>query len=92
MTPQHLSVEEADRDLPRRRVGELFVALELDPLHRCQRDPGRLVVLESAGVVDLDQKVRLVEIDVPRDPLDGLIVEKSDDYPSHFIPTVLTLM
>src|SRR5207248_11424440 len=92
MTSQHLSVQEADRHLARGRVGELLVPLQLDPLHRRERNPGGLVVLETARVVDLDQEVGLVEVEVACDPFDGLVVEKPDDYPGHGIPTVLTLM
>src|SRR5712692_1708871 len=92
MAAQNLAVEEADRHLARGRVGELLVALKLDPLDRGQRDPGGFVVLQAAGIVDLDQEVRLVEIEIASDPFHGLVVEKADDYPGHLIPTVLTLI
>src|SRR4029077_10275934 len=43
------------------------------------------------GVVDLDQEVRLVEIEIPSHPFQGLIVEKANDYLCHLTPTLLTL-
>src|SRR2546430_4928629 len=92
VAPEHLAVEETDRHLAGWRVGQLLVALKLDPLHRGERNPGRLVVLEAAGVVHLDQEVGFVEIEVAGHALNGLVVEEPDDYSSHFIPTVLTLI
>src|SRR5436309_14404136 len=89
---QHLAVKEADRHLAGRPVRQLLVPLELDPLHRREGDPGRLVVLQAPGVIHLDQEVRFVEIEVAGDALDGLVVKEADDYPSHFTPTVLTLI
>src|SRR4029077_7734085 len=90
MAAQHLAVEEPDRDLSGRGLrGKLLVARELNPLDRGQRDPRGLVVLEAAGVVDLDQEVRLVEIEIPSHPFQGLIVEKANDYLCHLTPTLL---
>src|SRR5258708_20395339 len=84
MTAQHLAVEESDRDLAGRRLrSQVLVAGQLHPLHRRQRDPGGLVVLQTAGIVDLDQEVGLVEIEVPADSLEGFIVEKPHDSLSH---------
>src|SRR5258708_24069403 len=86
VAPQDLPVQEADRDLTGRGFGgQVRIAGQLNPLHRRERDPGRLVVLEPAGVVDLDQEVRFVEIEIASDPFEGLIVEKADDYLGHAI-------
>src|SRR5713226_4156813 len=86
MTAQHLAIEEPDRHLARRGLrSEVLVAGQLHPLHRGKGDPGRLVVLQPAGVVDLDQEVGLIEIEVPGDPLEGLIVKEPHDYLCHRI-------
>src|SRR5437879_13547789 len=86
MAAQHLAVEEPDRHLAGRSFGgEILVSGQLHPLHRRQRYPGGLVILQAAGVVDIDQEVRLVEIEITGDPLEGLIVEKADDYLGHAI-------
>src|SRR5712692_5787206 len=86
MTAEHLAVEESDRDLARRGLrSQVLVAGQLHPLHRRERNPGGLVVLQTAGVVDLDQEVRLVEIEVASDPLEGFVVEKPHDYLCHRI-------
>src|SRR5258708_22244992 len=86
MPAQHLAVEESDRDLAGRRLrSQVLVAGQLHPLHRRQRDPGGLVVLQTAGIVDLDQEVGLVEIEVPGDSLEGFIVDKPHDYLCHRI-------
>src|SRR3989475_8463023 len=92
VAPEHLAVEGTDRHLAGWCVGQLLVALKLDPFHRGERNPGRLVVLEAAGVIHLDQEVGFVEIEVAGHALNGLVVEEPDDYSSHFIPTVLTLI
>ena len=92
VTAEHLPVEEPDRDLAGWRVGQVLVALELDPLHRREGDPRRLVVLQAAGVIDLDQEVGLVEIEIAGDPFHGLVVEEAHDYLGHFTPTLLTLI
>src|SRR3954471_22976794 len=92
MPTQNLAIEEADGHLACWRVGQLLVALKLDPFDRGQRDPCGLVVLEAAGVIHLDQEVRLVEIEVAGNPFDGLVVEEAHDYPGHLTPTVLTLI
>src|SRR2546429_4515653 len=81
MAPKYLPVQEANRHLAGRRVGQLLVALKLHPFHGRERDPGRLVVLQAAGVIDLDQEVRLVEIEIAGYALHGLVVEEPDDYP-----------
>src|SRR6202035_1445108 len=89
---KHLSVEEPDRDLSRRGLGgQVLVPRKLNPLDRGQGDPRRLVVLQTPGVVDLDQEVGLVEIQVPGDAFQGFVVEEANDYLGHCIPTVLTL-
>src|SRR5438445_511928 len=83
---QHLAVEEADRNLSGRSLrSQVRIAGQLDPFHGCKRDPGRLVVLEPAGIVDLDQEVRFVEIEIASDPFEGFIIEKADDYLGHAI-------
>ena len=89
---QDFAVQEPDRHLAGGRVGQLLVALELDPFDRRQGDPGRLVVLQPAGVVDLDEEVRLVKIKIASRSFDRLVVEEADDYPGHVIPTVLTII
>src|SRR2546425_2021628 len=43
MAAQHLAVQEADRHLTGGGVGKLLVALQFDPFHRRQRNPGGLV-------------------------------------------------
>src|SRR5229473_2624445 len=81
-----LAVEEANRDLARRGLrSQVLVAGQLHPLHRRERDPGGLVVLQTAGIVDLDQEVGLVEVEVASHPLEGFVVEKPDDYLCHRI-------
>src|SRR5712691_6067290 len=80
------AVEEANRDLAGRGLGsQVRISRQLDPLHRRERDPSGFVVLEPAGVVDLDQEVGFVEIEIAGDPFEGLIVEKADDYLGHAI-------
>ena len=64
MAAQNLAIEEADRHLAGRSVGQLLVALQLDPLDGGERNPGGFVVLQAAGVVNLDQEVGLVEIEI----------------------------
>src|SRR5712691_1922381 len=80
------AVQEADRDLASRSLGsQVRVARQLNPFHSRERDPGRLVVLEPACVIDLDQEVGLVEIEIASDAFEGLVVEKADDYLGHSI-------
>src|SRR5438309_8261701 len=86
MASQHLTIEETDRHLSGRRLrGKVLIARQLDPFHGREGDPGGLVVLQPARIVDLDQEVGLVEIKVPGDPLERFVVEKADDYLGHAI-------
>src|SRR4029077_6122704 len=64
---------------------EILIFGQLHPLDRRQGYPGRLVVLQTAGVVDLDEEVGLVEIEIAGDPFEGLVVEEADDYLGHAI-------
>ena len=84
VAPQDLPIQEPDRHLPGGRLGrQIRIACQFDPLHSGEGDPGRLVVVQAAGIVDLHEEVRLVEIEVARDPLESLIVEKANDYLGH---------
>src|SRR5438445_13694113 len=81
MASQHLTIEETDRHLSGRRLrGKVLIARQLDPFHGREGDPGGLVVLQPAPIVDLDQEAGRVEIKVPGDPFERFVVEKADDY------------
>src|SRR5487761_311954 len=84
VAPQDLPIEEPDRHLSGRRLRrEVRIAGQLNPFHGGQRDPGGLVVVQAAGVVDLDQEIGLVEVEVARYALQSLVVKKPNDYLGH---------
>ena len=84
VAPEDLPIQESNRDLSGRGLrGEVRIARKLDPLHGCERDPGRFVVLQAAGVINLDQEVGLVEVEVTNDPFEGLVIEEPHDYLGH---------
>src|SRR5438093_5518168 len=89
---QHLAVPEADGDLAGRRLGHSVLGQgQLDPLHRGERDPGHLVVLDAADVIDLDDEIGLVEVEVLRPPLERLVVEETNvDLQLSSYPSILT--
>src|ERR1700704_6662919 len=77
MAAEHLTVEEADRDLTTFGV-HLLVDRQLDHLHGRKRDPGDLGVLQPTRVVNFQDEVGLVQIQILGGPFQSLIVEEAD--------------
>src|SRR2546423_646074 len=88
-----LPVKEPDGHLAGRRLARhLAIDRHLDPLDSRHRDPGRLVVVQPGGVVDLDQEVGLVEVEIAGRALQGLVVEEPDYHVGHFSPFLITVI
>ena len=76
---QDLAVQEADSHLSGRRLGDPALGQrQLHPLDRGQGHPRHLVVVDAADILDLDDEIGLVEIQVLRPPLEGLVVEETN--------------